>query len=77
MNDTGSCKILESLPPNGIKIAIIGCDPSGLTVAGDLVKLGYEIDIFEAFHKGGGVLAYGIPEFRLPKSIVQQKIQYI
>ncbi|MCP4760132.1 MAG: NADPH-dependent glutamate synthase [archaeon] len=70
----GACFICEKLPPNGIKIAILGCGPAGLTVAGDLVKLGYDITIFEAFHKGGGVLAYGIPEFRLPKSIVNYEI---
>ncbi|TXT64322.1 MAG: Sulfide dehydrogenase subunit alpha [Promethearchaeota archaeon] len=74
---TGSCKIPKKLPPNGKKIAILGCGPAGLTVASDLVKLGYEIEIFEAFHKGGGVLAYGIPEFRLPKSIVDQEINYL
>jgi len=74
---TGNFKSPEKLTPNGKKIAIIGCGPSSLTVAGDLVKLGYKIEIYEAFHKGGGVLAYGIPEFRLPKSIVQQEINYI
>ncbi len=55
---------------NGIKVAIIGSGPSGLACAGDLAKLGYEVTIFEAFHKAGGVLTYGIPEFRLPKSEV-------
>ena len=68
------CYICEKEPANGKKIAIIGCGPAGLTVAGDLVKLGYEITIFEAFHKGGGVLVYGIPEFRLPKEIVDWEI---
>lgn len=53
--------------PNGKKIAVIGSGPSGLTCAGDLAKLGYDVTIFEAFHKPGGVLIYGIPEFRLPK----------
>lgn len=55
---------------NGIKVAIVGSGPSGLACAGDLAKLGYEVTIFEAFHKAGGVLTYGIPEFRLPKSEV-------
>jgi glutamate synthase (NADPH/NADH) small chain len=71
----GVCYICEKEPPNGKKVAIIGCGPAGLTVAGDLVKLGYEITIFEAFHKGGGVLVYGIPEFRLPKEIVNWEIR--
>jgi glutamate synthase (NADPH/NADH) small chain len=74
---TGECKLPEGHTSIGKKVAIIGCGPAGLTVAGDLVKLGYKIQIFEAFHKGGGVLAYGIPEFRLPKSIVQQEINYL
>ncbi len=60
--------------PNGIKIAVIGSGPSGLTCAADLAKLGYSVTIFEAFHTAGGVLMYGIPEFRLPKSIVQHEI---
>ncbi len=59
---------------NGIKVAIIGSGPSGLTCAGDLAKKGYEVTVFEAFHLAGGVLVYGIPEFRLPKSIVQKEI---
>jgi glutamate synthase (NADPH/NADH) small chain len=61
----------EIAPPTGRKVAIVGSGPAGLTVAGDLVKLGHEITIFEALHKPGGVLVYGIPEFRLPKDIVQ------
>ncbi|MFX1556637.1 MAG: NADPH-dependent glutamate synthase [Promethearchaeota archaeon] len=60
-----------------IKVAILGSGPASLTVAGDLVKLGYDVTIYEAFHKGGGVLAYGIPEFRLPKNIVDSEIEYI
>ncbi len=60
--------------PNGHKVAIIGAGPSGLTAAGDLAKLGYEVTIYEALHLAGGVLVYGIPEFRLPKAIVQQEI---
>lgn len=63
-------------PPksNGIKVAVIGAGPSGLTCAGELAKLGYKVTIFEAFHTAGGVLVYGIPEFRLPKSIVKKEI---
>lgn len=59
---------------NGIKVAVIGSGPSGLTCAGDLAKKGYEVTVFEAFHLAGGVLVYGIPEFRLPKTIVQKEI---
>lgn len=59
----------------GKKIAIVGSGPSGLTVAGDLARLGHEITIFEAFHKTGGVLVYGIPEFRLPKAIVAKEAE--
>lgn len=59
---------------NGHKVAIVGSGPSGLTCAGDLAKKGYEVTVFEALHLAGGVLVYGIPEFRLPKAIVQQEI---
>ena len=59
---------------NGHKVAVIGSGPSGLTCAGDLAKQGYEVTVFEAFHTAGGVLMYGIPEFRLPKEIVQREI---
>ena len=59
---------------NGKRVAVVGSGPSGLTAAGDLVKLGYEVTIFEAFHTAGGVLMYGIPEFRLPKDIVKKEI---
>lgn len=60
--------------PNGHRVAVIGSGPSGLTCAGDLAKLGYEVTVFEALHLAGGVLVYGIPEFRLPKAIVQKEI---
>ncbi|MBQ9098748.1 MAG: NADPH-dependent glutamate synthase [Clostridia bacterium] len=60
--------------PNGHKVAVIGSGPSGLTCAGDLAKKGYDVTIFEALHLAGGVLVYGIPEFRLPKAIVQKEI---
>ncbi len=59
---------------NGHRVAVVGSGPSGLTCAGDLAKKGYEVTIFEALHKAGGVLVYGIPEFRLPKSIVEKEI---
>ena len=59
---------------NGIKVAIVGSGPSGLTCAGDLAKKGYEVSVFEALHTAGGVLVYGIPEFRLPKSIVKKEV---
>lgn len=63
------------IPYNGKgKVAVVGSGPSSLTVAGDLVKLGYKVKIFEALHKAGGVLMYGIPEFRLPKTVVQHEI---
>lgn len=65
---------IEKPTPNGHKVAIIGAGPSGLTAAGDLAKLGYSVTVYEALHLAGGVLVYGIPEFRLPKSIVQQEI---
>lgn len=60
---------------NGKKAAVIGSGPAGLTCAGDLAKMGYNVTIFEAFHKAGGVLVYGIPEFRLPKDLVQREIE--
>ncbi len=59
---------------NGHKVAVVGSGPSGLTCAGDLAKLGYDVTVFEALHLAGGVLVYGIPEFRLPKSIVQKEV---
>lgn len=62
-----------SVPKNGHRVAVIGAGPSGLTCAGDLAKMGYDVTIFEALHKAGGVLSYGIPEFRLPKSDVVDK----
>lgn len=60
---------------NGHKIAVVGSGPAGLTCAGDLRKMGYDVDIYEAFHKAGGVLVYGIPQFRLPKEIVAAEIE--
>ena len=66
---------VEVPPSNGHKVAVVGAGPSGLTCAGDLARLGYQVTIFEAFHVAGGVLMYGIPEFRLPKAIVQKEIK--
>ena len=62
---------------NGMKIAVVGSGPAGITVANDLVLLGYEITMFEALHEAGGVLTYGIPEFRLPKAIVKREVEYV
>ena len=64
----------EKPASNGHKVAVIGSGPSGLTCAGDLAKKGYAVTVFEALHLAGGVLVYGIPEFRLPKAIVQKEI---
>ena len=73
-HNSHSSQVIEKPDSNGRKVAIIGSGPSGLTCAGDLAKLGYEVTVFEALHLAGGVLVYGIPEFRLPKSIVQKEI---
>jgi glutamate synthase (NADPH) small chain len=67
----------EMLPSSGRKVAIVGGGPAGLTVAGDLVKLGHKVTVFEALHRMGGVLIYGIPEFRLPKVIVTREVEYL
>ncbi len=67
----------EMAPLNGKKIAVVGSGPSGITVANDLALLGYEINIYEALHEAGGVLTYGIPEFRLPKAIVKREVEYV
>ena len=71
------CEIPQKCPATGKKVAIVGAGPAGLTVAADLIKLGHEVTIFEALHKPGGVLTYGIPEFRLPKKIVEAEAAYI
>lgn len=71
-----NCRELPKVPEqNGHKVAIIGAGPSGLTCAGDLARLGYNVTVYEALHLAGGVLVYGIPEFRLPKAIVQKEIE--
>jgi glutamate synthase (NADPH) small chain len=64
-------------PPTGKKVAIVGSGPSGLTAAGDLVQKGHEVHVFEALHEIGGVLVYGIPEFRLPKTIIRQQVDFM
>ena len=69
-----SCDLPVKAEPNGHKVAVVGSGPAGLTCAGDLAKRGYDVTVFEALHLAGGVLEYGIPEFRLPKSIVQKEI---
>ena len=63
--------------PTGYKVAVVGSGPAGLTVAGDLAKMGHDVTVFEALHKPSGVLAYGIPEFRLPRLVVKSEIDYI
>ncbi len=68
-------KKIEKPKSNGKKVAVLGAGPSGLTCASDLAKAGFEVTVFEAFHTAGGVLVYGIPEFRLPKSIVKKEVQ--
>lgn len=73
----GEVRIPKIPPSTGKKIAVIGAGPGGLTVAGDLIKLGHEVVIFEALHKPGGVLVYGIPEFRLPKATVFREVDYL
>jgi len=70
----GTQEDVQTTEPTGKRVAIVGAGPAGLTCAGDLAKLGHDVTIFEAFHKSGGVLVYGIPEFRLPKAIVQAEV---
>jgi len=73
----GEVTIPEKAPSTGKKVAVVGSGPAGLTLAGDLILKGHEVTIFEALHKTGGVLIYGIPEFRLPKDIVQSEVNYL
>lgn len=70
-------KVPEVPEPTGKKVAVVGSGPAGLTAAADLAKLGHKVTVFESLHKAGGVLSYGIPEFRLPKEIVRQEVEYI
>ncbi len=73
----GEVFIPKTAPSTGKKVAVVGSGPAGLTVAGDLRLLGHDVTIFEALHKTGGVLVYGIPEFRLPKAIVEAEVEYL
>ena len=73
--ESGNMSIPECAPANGKKIAVVGSGPSGLSFAGDMAKLGYDVTVFEALHEIGGVLKYGIPEFRLPNAIVDVEIK--
>ncbi|NLW35206.1 bifunctional dihydroorotate dehydrogenase B NAD binding subunit/NADPH-dependent glutamate synthase [Syntrophorhabdus aromaticivorans] len=73
----GDIRAPEIAKPTGKRVAVVGAGPSGLTVAGELSKKGHEVTVFEALHKAGGVLVYGIPEFRLPKAIVQREVDYV
>lgn len=72
--ESGKMTVPQCQPANGIKVAVVGSGPAGLSFAGDMVKLGYEVTVFEALHEIGGVLKYGIPEFRLPNAIVDVEI---
>ncbi len=72
--ERGSCPLPTPAAPTGKRVAIVGSGPAGLTCAGELINRGHAVAIFEAFHKTGGVLVYGIPEFRLPKAIVQNEV---
>jgi len=75
--DKAEVYIPKAAPSTGHKAAIIGAGPAGLTVAGELIKKGHQVTVFEALHVAGGVLAYGIPEFRLPKKILQAEVDYL
>lgn len=72
-----AAQTVPDIKKNGKKVAVVGCGPAGLTCAGELAKKGYEVTIFEALHKAGGVLSYGIPEFRLPKDLVAKEIENV
>jgi glutamate synthase (NADPH/NADH) small chain len=72
--ETGQIGLPEKAPPSGKKVAIVGSGPAGLSAAGDLIRMGHEVTVFEALHEIGGVLIYGIPEFRLPKEIVRHEV---
>ncbi len=73
----GTGALPPTAEPTGKRVAVVGSGPAGLTVAGDLILKGHEVTVFEAFHKPGGVLVYGIPEFRLPKAIVAQEVNFL
>ena len=73
----GPPPIPELPPPTGKKVAVVGSGPAGVTVAADLIRKGHHVTIFEALHEAGGVLVYGIPEFRLPKAVVRREVEYV
>ncbi len=75
--EKGEIKVPEKPKPTGRKVVVIGSGPGGLTCAADLIQSGHQVTLFEALHKPGGVLIYGIPEFRLPKAIVEKEVEYI
>ena len=75
--DNGTGELPPKADPTGKRVAVVGSGPAGLTVAGDLIAKGHAVTVFEAFHKPGGVLIYGIPEFRLPKEIVAQEVNFL
>ncbi|MBR2638722.1 MAG: bifunctional dihydroorotate dehydrogenase B NAD binding subunit/NADPH-dependent glutamate synthase [Bacteroidaceae bacterium] len=75
--ENGLNEVPEVAPSNGIKVAVVGSGPAGLSFAGDMAKLGYSVTVFEALHEIGGVLKYGIPEFRLPNAIVETEIEIL
>lgn len=75
--EQSECVMCQMQPPTGKKVAVVGAGPAGLTVASDCAKLGHSVTVFEALHKPGGVLVYGIPEFRLPKAIVEREVNFI
>jgi len=77
LRNSGQTPIPEMAAKTGKRVAIVGSGPAGLTVAGDLIKLGHEVTVFEALQQTGGVLTYGIPEFRLPKAIVQAEVDFL
>ncbi len=74
---SGNVQYPEIPPPTGLRVAVVGSGPAGLTVAGELIKRGVAVTVFEALHETGGVLVYGIPEFRLPKEIVRAEVDYL
>ena len=73
-HDANGADSFEAHEPNGHRVAVVGSGPAGLACAGDLIGMGYDVTVFESLHKAGGVLAYGIPEFRLPKAIVAKEV---
>ncbi len=73
----GDSELLPKANPTGKRVAIVGSGPAGITVAGDLIQLGHDVTMYEALHEAGGVLIYGIPEFRLPKKIVAREVEFL